>query len=112
MEAFENVGNNWLFAEVCDDVVVRTAKKNPISSLASNGLYYFRSVKLFCESYCAYFLDGKGIEKGERYITPIYNQLIKEGRIVKAKTIQKNDSIFCGVPREYEQYCADHSIQL
>lgn len=107
LEVFQDVGSNWSFAEVRDGVVVRTAEKNPISNLASNGLYYFRSVELFCKAYCAYFSDGKGVEKGERYIAPIYNQLINEGRIVRVKIIQKNDLIFCGIPQEYEQYCAD-----
>ncbi len=112
LEVFEDVGDNWSFAEVRDGVVVRTAEKTPISSLASNGLYYFRSVEVFCDSYRAYFSDGKGLEKGERYIAPIYNQLIKDGRIVKAKKIRKNELIFCGIPQEYEQYCADNKVQI
>lgn len=106
LEVFEDLGSNWSFAEVHNGIVVKTAEKDPISNLASNGLYYFRSVGLYCESYRTYFAHGRGMEIGERYVAPIYNQLIADGRIVKTKKIQKRDLIFCGTPREYEAYCA------
>lgn len=107
LEVFEDEGSNWSFAQVHRGIVVKTAEKDPISNLASNGLYYFRSVGLYRASYQTHFAHGRGMEKGEKYVAPIYNQLIMDRKIVKTKTIQKRDLIFCGTPREYEAYCSD-----
>jgi len=78
------------------------AKKTPISNLASNYLYYFRSVKLHIWSYEAFFAKGVGIVRGERYIVPMYNYNIKNEGFVKIKEIEKRDLVFCGTSNEYE----------
>lgn len=102
IEVFQDSGINWSFALVNDDFVLETAEKTPISNLASNGLYYFRSVKLYMRSYEAFFDQGAGIVKGERYIAPMYNYIINNEGFVKIKEIEKRDLIFCGTPNEYE----------
>lgn len=102
LEVFEDDGDNWSFAKVEGGFVTETAEKQPISNLASNGLYYFRSVELFRQSYREYFKNGHGIAAGERYIAPMYNQIIVSGGVVKVKVIDKNALVFSGTPAEYE----------
>ena len=102
MEVFKDNGSNWSFASVRGKYVIKTAEKDPISNLASNGLYYFRSRKIYQNAYKKYCSKkSKGMTKGERYIAPIYNQIVEDGGIVKIKKISKSDLIFCGVPEEY-----------
>ena len=104
LEVFEDSGANWSFALVEDDLVVKTSEKDPISNLASNGLYYFRSVELYKRAYETFFSCGAGIVNGEKYIAPLYNHLINREGAVKIKKVKKSDMIFCGTPFEYEDY--------
>jgi len=107
LEVFEDSGENWSFALVEDNLVSRTSEKEPISNLASNGLYYFRSVSLYKRAYEKFFSSGAGIVNGERYIAPLYNYLIKNEGDVKIKKIEKRDLVFCGTPSEYENVLND-----
>lgn len=104
LEVFEDNGKNWSFALVKDDLVLKTSEKQPISNLASNGLYYFRSVSLYKKAYKKYFSSGKGLVNGERYIAPLYNHLIDSEGPVRIKKIEKRDLVFCGTPDEYKEY--------
>lgn len=102
LEVFEDSGSNWSFAKVFNEKVVQTSEKVPISNLASNGMYYFKSVQIFKSTYESFFYGGQGVTKGERYIAPMYNELIAHNHIVKVKKIAKKDLTFCGTPEEYE----------
>jgi hypothetical protein len=39
---------------------------------------------------------------GEFYIAPLYNYLIKNGKIIRYKLISNTEILFCGTPKEYE----------
>jgi tetratricopeptide (TPR) repeat protein len=41
-------------------------------------------------------------DSSELYVAPLYNNMIKEGGIVKYHLINRNDVVFCGTPSEYE----------
>ncbi|MCD8521822.1 MAG: glycosyltransferase family 2 protein [Saccharospirillaceae bacterium] len=105
LEVFRGSGDNWSFAK--EDPhnpgrVIETAEKNPISDLCSDGLYFFRSAALFMEYYIKMEQDGKnGMTKGELYIAPMYNYLIRDERFISYKLINPVDIIFSGTPDEY-----------
>ena len=104
LEVFQDNGSNWSFAKVDKDGdVVKTAEKDPISNLASNGMYYFRSVRLYQDLFELAFNERKDYVQGEAYIAPMYNHLIKAGYKVRVKQIEKSDIIFCGTPDEYRK---------
>ncbi len=85
--------------------VVKTAEKYPISDLCSTGLYYFSDYKLFIESYEQYVQQPiETWAKGELYIAPLYNYLIKKKKNIHYHLIQRDDVIFCGVPDEYTAF--------
>lgn len=102
LEVFEDDGDHWSFARVENGLVVETSEKDPISKFASNGLYYFRSVELFRKTYEEYFSNGRGLQAGERYIAPMYNEIIASGGTVKVTIVDKEALIFAGTPDEYE----------
>ncbi len=108
LEVFKGDGDNWSFAKpksTDSDRVIQTAEKNPISDLCSTGLYYFNDVNFFLESFYAYNKQPESLwEKGEIYIAPLYNFLIKKNLIIKYHLIHKDDVIFCGTPCEYQNF--------
>ncbi|WP_318478309.1 glycosyltransferase family 2 protein [Photobacterium leiognathi] len=105
LEVFKGTGDNWSFVkpENCNSKkVIETTEKKPISDLCCTGLYYFSSISLFKEAYEEYVsLPEECWEKGELYVAPLYNYLIKKGKEITYNEISLNDVIFCGVPDEY-----------
>lgn len=106
LEVFRGRGENWSFAKPKDNhssLVIQTAEKKPISDLCSTGLYYFTNKVDFLSSYNEYLsLPVDSWEKGELYIAPLYNILIRQGKIIKYHKIEESDVIFCGTPEEYK----------
>lgn len=99
LEVFEGEGEHWSFVRPgADNDVLETTEKLRISSLCSNGLYYFKSSQEFAE----YFLKFKKLNcDKELYIAPIYNLYIQDNKEIKyvLKPLEHID--FCGVPDEY-----------
>lgn len=103
LEVFEAEGNGWSFVEPVEgtDLVKRTTEKQRISSLCSNGLYGFGSVRDFREVYEAQLRSGDTVN-GEIYIAPLYNRLIEQGREIRFQLLAPGVTLHCGVPADYE----------
>ena len=108
LEVFIGEGDNWSFVKPADntsDHVLETAEKNPISNLCSTGLYYFRNTDTFMHAYNSMLSRPQSEwEKGELYVAPLYNDLIKQGLDIRFHLIARNEVIFCGVPDEYQDF--------
>lgn len=108
LEVFEGEGSNWSFARPLSDnsqQVAETAEKNPISNLCSDGLYHFSDAGDFIESFEHYEAQPRTEwAKGELYIAPLYNYLIKSGRPIFYTLIREDEIVFCGTPDEYKQF--------
>lgn len=105
LEVFVGEGDNWSFVEPGENqTVLRTTEKDPISDLCSTGLYHFAQVDDFYKAYES-TLDrvASDLQGGERYIAPLYNQLIQAGLDIRYHVIDRSEVLFCGVPAEYEQ---------
>ncbi|WP_431289955.1 glycosyltransferase family 2 protein [Burkholderia cepacia] len=102
LEVFEGEGDHWSFIEA-DSAgnVVRTTEKERISSLCSDGLYYF-SQRADFESALEHARRTSLTVKGEYYIAPLYNRLIETGASVKFDIVQPADIDFCGTPDEFQ----------
>ncbi|MDW6002199.1 glycosyltransferase family 2 protein [Vibrio mangrovi] len=108
LEVFKGEGEHWSFA-LCEqddsDRVIKTTEKERISEWCSTGLYYFKSASIFLDAYNSYIRQPKETwAKGEIYIAPLYNFLIKENYDIRINPINSNDVIFCGTPSEYTDY--------
>lgn len=102
LEVFIEEGDNWSFIEAGkDNTVLRTTEKDRISDLCSNGLYYFKSVSLYCSLFEEVVKKG-GKVKGEYYIAPMYNFLIASGVNVIYRCIDRSEVDLCGTPKEYQ----------
>jgi dTDP-glucose pyrophosphorylase len=107
LEVFKGDGDNWSYAKTESEnstKVIQTAEKVQISNYCSTGLYYFKSVKLFNET----FESRKPISETslikELYVAPLYNWLIQQNKNIHIDLIEKSDVLFCGIPEEYYAY--------
>jgi dTDP-glucose pyrophosphorylase len=100
IEVFYGNGSQWSYAEVKDNLVVRTKEKEQISNFASNGMYYFKSVGLYKDVFNEAKVQPNIVS--ELYVAPMYNIIIKRGGMVKVSEIRSANLVFCGTPEEYE----------
>lgn len=94
----------WSYAAVDKSgLVTRVAEKDPISSHATAGIYYFRSGAAFVRAADA-MIDRNIRTKGEFYLCPVYNQLIENGGKVGIYEISAKRMHGLGTPEDYEAY--------
>jgi hypothetical protein len=101
LEVFKGTGKNWSYAKVIPDTtqVIETSEKREISNNCSTGIYYFKKLNYFYESYDYYNRNNLNIN--EFYIAPLYNYLIQKKRNIQIDVISRQDVVFCGIPEEY-----------
>lgn len=111
LEVFKGEGDNWSFAKPLNRVsnrVIETAEKNPISNLCCTGVYYFKDINDYLDSYYNYLtMPEEQWEKGELYVAPLYNELIKKSLDVRFDLIKRKKVIFCGIPSEYSEFLSE-----
>lgn len=107
LEVFLGEGDHWSFVQPGpSSSVVATTEKVRISNLCSDGLYYFKRKGDFD----AAFEDAicrQELVKGEFYVAPLYNFLIRSGKLIRYVVVSPDSVVFCGTPTEYEAL-ADH----
>ena len=91
----------YSYAETNDEgFVVRTAEKDPISTHAAVGVYYFTKSNYFMES-IKYMMDNKLLSQNEYYVCPVYNQVLKHGKVV---IVNADFWMTMGTPAEKAQF--------
>lgn len=98
----------WSFARLArEGGVAEVAEKNPISDIATVGIYYYKHGR--------YFVDGakemirKNIRvNNEFYVCPVFNEIITSGKKVYTYHIQKMMGL--GTPEDLEKYLQDHAV--
>ena len=100
---FNAPGEHWSFVKLNDDgKAIEVKEKVKISDNASVGAYYFKSASEYKRVYDIYYKDDKNLEKGEKYIAPMYNQLIKENKDVRIIEIPYKEVNCLGTPEELQ----------
>lgn len=102
LETFVGAGKNWsnvVPIEKGSDRVRLALEKQEASEFCCTGIYQWRTLNLFAETFRAY---SKSITGGELYVAPMYNYAIEKGEDVRFNVIPPTDVIFCGTPDEYE----------
>lgn len=101
---FPGPGEGWSFARLDDEGrVVELREKSRISPHATLGLYGFASARLFLETYDRYFANGNE-EKGERYVAPMYNDLIAGDLKVRISEVALADVGMLGTPAQVRDF--------
>jgi len=101
--SFMSVENRFSFAALDHDnqYVVEVREKEVISSNALTGLYTFKNLADFAETY-EHHLAGNLTTKGEYYIAPMYNYLIANGKKYILDYVDKH--YILGTPSEYTHF--------
>ncbi len=105
---FPGKGDAWSFFRTdASGRVLEAKEKVRISDHASIGLYYFASLDIFEETYRAYFRDGLPDGLRERYVAPMYQDLIARGRDLWVQEIPEGAVHPLGTPEEVDLFAAD-----
>jgi dTDP-glucose pyrophosphorylase len=86
--------------------VTEVAEKNPISDIATCGIYWYRKGSEFVS--CAETMIHKNIRvNNEFYIAPVYNELIHSGKTLIPFFVHKMHGI--GTPEDLNTYLRSSS---
>ncbi len=98
-------GDHWSFVRLdAAGNAVEVREKKRISELASIGLYWFASAHLFEAAYQATYGANRPNALPERYVAPVYNASIDDGRQVTASEIPATAMIPLGTPEELDRF--------
>ena len=103
---FPGDGEGWSFVSLDETSgqAIEVREKQRISPHATVGLYYFSSLGLYRSIYERYYAVPQHLERGERYIAPMYNQLIAEGRAVHIHEVPLDAVHPLGTPQELKHF--------
>lgn len=102
---FRGAGDHWSFVKVGDDGwAVDVAEKQRISEYASVGLYWFARADGYVRAYDRFFSDKKNLVRGERYVAPLYRELLVEQGRVSIADLPVEDVHVLGTPAELKEF--------
>jgi NDP-sugar pyrophosphorylase family protein len=94
----------WSFAKVDSrGLVEQVAEKEPISDLATVGIYLFNSGNDFINAAIDMISSNQRVNN-EFYTCPVYNTLINEGARIGVYEISEDDMYGLGTPEDLEHY--------
>jgi hypothetical protein len=102
---FPGKGDAWsFFRGDAAGKVLEAKEKVRISDHASIGLYYFSSLDLYEDTYRIFFRGGLPEGLRERYVAPMYQELIDQGREVWIHQVPEDAVHPLGTPEEVERF--------
>jgi hypothetical protein len=105
---FNAPGDGWSFVRIDKTgKAIEVREKQRISELATVGFYWFSSAKLYSLAYDEYYAIAGREVLGERYVAPLYNQLISDGRTVTVTEIPFQSVTPLGTPNDVERFIAN-----
>ena len=102
---FNAPGDHWSFVSV-DEAgrAVEVREKQRISDNCTIGAYWFSSCDLYERMYNEYYTDAANMEKGEKYVAPLYNHMISKGMKVGISVIDSRKVHVLGTPEELKVF--------
>ena len=98
---FPGRGDAWSFAAADEDGRVHDVReKVRISDDATVGLYWFSSYGLYEDLYTRRYAPDAELQAGERYIAPMYNTLLEQGRPVYLDRLPYDAVVPLGTPQD------------
>lgn len=95
---FKATHPKWSFAKLNEQgYVTQVAEKNPISDIATVGVYYWRHGKDYVK-YAEQMISKNVRVNNEFYVCPVYNEAIADG--LKIKTFNINRMMGLGTPED------------
>lgn len=102
---FKVPGDHWSFVKLgADGWATDLAEKKRISDYASIGLYWFAQAGRYVQAYERFFADPANLVRGERYVAPLYRQILAEGGKISIADLALQDVHVLGTPAELETF--------
>ena len=102
---FQVPGVHWSFVKLGDDGwAVDLEEKIRISEYASIGLYWFNNSGHYSAAYEKFYSDQRNNRLRERYIAPLYKQLILQGAKVSISDLSPDNVHALGTPSELNDF--------
>lgn len=104
MLTFESTHPKWSFAKLNEDGFVReVAEKNPISNIATVGIYYWNKGSDYVR-YAEEMIDKEIRHNNEFYVCPVFNQAIEDGKKIKVFDIPSESMWGLGTPEDLDYF--------
>jgi len=104
---FPGEGDKWSFAAADETgLISELREKRRISPHATLGLYWFDSFARYVDAYSKYYSAPEKIEAKERYIAPLYNQLIEGGARIYLHHVPASLVFPLGTPEDVQAFSA------
>ena len=105
--SFRAVHPKWSFVKVNSrGVATEVAEKNPISDIATCGIYYYRKGSDFVR-YAKQMIEKDIRVNNEFYICPVYNELIQDNKTLIPFFVHRMHGL--GTPEDLQKYLANQS---
>jgi HAD superfamily hydrolase (TIGR01509 family) len=96
----------WSFAKIDEyGYVTEVAEKNPISDIATVGVYYWAKGSDYVK-YAEQMIDKNIRTNNEFYVCPVFNEAIGDGKKIKTFNIEKMWGL--GTPEDLKYYLENH----
>ena len=103
---FKSTHPKWSFAKLNDHGnVIQVAEKDPISDIATTGIYYYRKGSEYVK-YAEQMIRKNIRVKNEFYVAPVFNEYILDGKKIKTYDVEKMFGI--GTPEDLEYFVKNY----
>lgn len=110
---FPGVGDGWSFVRVDEaNRALELREKQRISPHATIGFYGFSSFDLYERAYDEFYSKTGFMERGERYVAPLYNQLLSWNMPVYIERLPAEAIYPMGTPAELQEFLAEEVSHL
>ena len=108
---FHAPGDHWSFVKIDEEgQAIEVREKSRISDNCALGAYYFRTCGLYETLYQEYYSSSEHLEKGEKYVAPLYNYLISKGGDVRISTVDFGKVHVLGTPEELQVFMDEYKV--
>ncbi len=102
---FRAHGDHWSFVKLgIDGWATDLAEKQRISDYAAIGLYWFAQADRYIHAYERFFANRANLVQGERYVAPMYRQILAESGKISITVLALQDVHVLGTPKELEEF--------
>jgi HAD superfamily hydrolase (TIGR01509 family) len=106
MLTFESTHPKWSYAKIDKNGIVKeVAEKNPISNIATVGIYYWKNGSDYVK-YAENMISKNIRYNNEFYVCPVFNQAIEDGKNIKTFNIEKMWGI--GTPEDLQYFLGNY----
>tara|TARA_R110001592_G_scaffold20761_3_gene83793 strand:- start:20703 stop:22079 length:1377 start_codon:yes stop_codon:yes gene_type:complete len=106
---FNSTHPKWSYAKLDDNgFVSEVAEKQPISTNATVGIYYWSRGSLYVNS-AERMIERNIRTNNEFYVCPAYNELVEDGGKIRVKTIADDGMWGLGTPEDLKHFLSNYT---